>query len=460
MASLIKGFTSVFIALILLAVIGTGIILYYNNKDKGEEVATTTEGTVNENLPGNENTLNVAKSEESTETATENSTDSTVSSDEGIIEGVIPTGTNSNNHSHDYLATIGKEPTCTVIGKMLYTCACGAYYIEPIATIDHSPGVLKETKEATKTSEGLKQQRCMVCSTVLKEEVIPKLPTTTDKDKDKEKESETETHHYVGKVTKEATCTENGVITYTCKDKDCDDSYTKDIPGLNHPSRQTIVTEATCGTDGKVVTSCSICKAVISNDTLIAPDHDFGSWKVTKQPTTTALGEKTRTCKNCKEKETKDVPMVGTSGTSHTHVYSSKTTTAATCTTAGVKTFTCTCSINYTEEIPALEHNPGNWQTVTPATEKTPGVRKKFCRRCSKELESEEVAFVPTHTHSYTSKVIKPATCKESGTKEYTCSTCGDTYPSTIDPTGMHTKKVDPKDSSKFICSVCGDSLN
>lgn len=40
----------------------------------------------------------------------------------------------------------------------------------------------------------------------------------------------------------------------------------------------------------------------------------------------------------------------------HTHSYTSKITTAATCTAPGIKTFTCSCGDKYTEEIPALGH--------------------------------------------------------------------------------------------------------
>lgn len=40
-----------------------------------------------------------------------------------------------------------------------------------------------------------------------------------------------------------------------------------------------------------------------------------------------------------------------------------------------------------------------------------------------------------THTHSYTSKVTKAATCTADGTKTYTCS-CGDSYTETIKATG------------------------
>lgn len=44
-------------------------------------------------------------------------------------------------------------------------------------------------------------------------------------------------------------------------------------------------------------------------------------------------------------------------GDVHSHSYTSSITTAATCTTAGVKTYTCNCGHSYTESIPATGHN-------------------------------------------------------------------------------------------------------
>ena len=45
------------------------------------------------------------------------------------------------------------------------------------------------------------------------------------------------------------------------------------------------------------------------------------------------------------------------SGDTHSHSYTSSVTTAATCETAGVRTYTCSCGNSYTEEIPATGHN-------------------------------------------------------------------------------------------------------
>jgi hypothetical protein len=69
---------------------------------------------------------------------------------------------------------------------------------------------------------------------------------------------------------------------------------------------------------------------------------------------------------------------IGDSGEGHTHSYTSKVTTAATCTTAGVRTYACSCGYNYTEEIPATGHNYVNGVCtkcgeVDPNAEPEPG---------------------------------------------------------------------------------------
>ena len=59
----------------------------------------------------------------------------------------------------------------------------------------------------------------------------------------------------------------------------------------------------------------------------------------------------------------------------HTHSYSSKVTTAATCGKEGVKTFTCSCGHSYTEKIAATGQH--SWQSATCTNPKT-------CNNCGK----------------------------------------------------------------------------
>lgn len=460
MSALLKGATSVLIAMALIAIIGTGVILYYNTKDNSEDTASVTEQE--ESLfPGEESQSSSIAPEDST-SPPEDSGNPQDSSEQNAVESSaspiqVSSAGGSGTHNHEYVPTVAKDATCTVMGKMLYTCSCGSYYIEPIPTIPHTPGEWKVTKQVTTKADGTREKRCTVCGTLLNEETVSKKTlssNTVSKNTTPVSENHYKhTHTYKSKVTEAETCTEEGLATFTC---DCGATYTEPIPPTNHPSRQTIVTDATCSETGSVITSCAICKAVISHDILNKVSHKWGSWKVTTAPTKDAEGVRTRTCKVGGEEETQTIPKLGAPGSDHTHAYNnSSITTAATCTAAGVRTYTCSCGDSYTEELPALGHNPGNWQTVTEATATAKGVRKKFCRRCNAEVASEEIEFVSTHTHDYSSSYIAtPATCGQDGTRIYTCA-CGATSSSVIKATGQHTTS-----GSSKVCSVCGQTVN
>ncbi|MGM9554164.1 MAG: hypothetical protein ACI3V2_07640 [Faecousia sp.] len=119
-----------------------------------------------------------------------------------------------------------------------------------------------------------------------------------------------------------------------------------------------------------------------------------------------------------KSSNVEDYAYCGTIMPTHTHAYTSSVTTAATCTTDGVMTYTCACGDNYTEAIPATGH-------------------------------------------SYTGTVTKEATCGAEGVRTYTCSQCGDTYTEAIAKTGNHSYSSSYDSATgitTYTCSVCGNS--
>lgn len=76
-------------------------------------------------------------------------------------------------------------------------------------------------------------------------------------------------------------------------------------------------------------------------------------------------------------------------------------TTAAKCTTAGVKTYTCSkCGKTRTESIPALGHNWGSWSVTTPATATSPGVETRTCSRCG-QTETRETPQLQSYLVTY-----------------------------------------------------------
>lgn len=71
----------------------------------------------------------------------------------------------------------------------------------------------------------------------------------------------------------------------------------------------------------------------------LCKEHKFGSWKVTKQPTATEKGEKTRICSVCEYKETAEVPATG-GGTAVTPAADEEIKTTTDSTTSEIKTST------------------------------------------------------------------------------------------------------------------------
>ena len=136
-----------------------------------------------------------------------------------------------------------------------------------------------------------------------------------------------------------------------------------------------------------------------------------------------------------------------------THTWNSgSVTTSATCTSSGVKTYTCTlCGATKTETIASLGHNWGSWTRISDTQHQ---------RVCSRDSSHKETA-----NHTWNSGVVtKAATCTTSGTKTYTCTTCNATKTETIAVLG-HDYQVSEiiagtclsPEQIKYTCSRCGD---
>ena len=138
-----------------------------------------------------------------------------------------------------------------------------------------------------------------------------------------------------GVVTKEPTCTENGVKTFTCK-HDSSHTRTEEIAALGHDTELRNVKAATCtekGYTGDYV--CKVCGETIAVGSEIdALGHEWSEWKVTIEPTETEVGYEARTCAVCGERETREIPALG-----HTHSLTAVAAVPATCETAGTEAY-------------------------------------------------------------------------------------------------------------------------
>ena len=102
-------------------------------------------------------------------------------------------------------------------------------------------------------------------------------------------------HDYEGKVTKEPTCEETGVRTYTCKN--CGESYTEKIKENGHDYSGKVTKEPTCEQTGVRTCTCKNCGDSYEEE--IEANGHSKIREVVKLPTCTGRGQQRITCKNC-----------------------------------------------------------------------------------------------------------------------------------------------------------------
>lgn len=149
----------------------------------------------------------------------------------------------------------------------------------------------------------------------------------------------------------------------------------------------------------------------------------------------------------------------------HEHVWGEGAiTTKPTCTTPGVKTYTCSvCQKTKTEEIPATGHQHTEVRNVKEATCKEEGYTgDTYCTDCGEKLSSGESTAKKAHDWDE-GKVTTEATCKNTGVKTYTCNNCSETKTEVIPMTDhiWDNGKVTTKPScitpgvKTYTCSAC-----
>lgn len=152
----------------------------------------------------------------------------------------------------------------------------------------------------------------------------------------------------------------------------------------------------------------------------------------------------------------------------HEHVWGEGAiTTKPTCTTPGVKTYTCSvCNKTKTEEIPATGHQHTEVRNVKEATCKEEGYTgDTYCTDCGEKLSSGEPTAKKAHDWDE-GKVTTEATCKNTGVKTYTCNNCSETKTEVIPMTDhiWDNGKVTTKPScitpgvKTYTCTVCQET--
>ena len=315
-------------------------------------------------------------------------------------------------HIHNYVSTITKKATCAEEGEITYTCTATngtcdkKTYTEVVPKTAHTYGEWKVVKEATETEEGLKSHSCTVCGA---EETasIPKKGSTGGTETPEVPTGDSKVHNFTTSdanssffvisgnlASNKGTVTYNGLTLTQCLKMESSTSIKFTAPSAG---KLTLV----FGESGKNVKINGKKNASDSN-CIVTVDVAAGSVEITKGDTMNLFY------------------MIytpsGTSETTHTHKYESKITKQATCTEAGVLTYTCTSTTGtcdkktYTETIPATGHKfSTEWTVDVEATETTPGSKSHHCTVCDAKTD---VTVIPA-----TGTVEKPLTITASKTE-------------------------------------------
>lgn len=259
----------------------------------------------------------------------ETSGESLVSSESATEESTTKKSADKETKTGTTEGTTGSKESSSRANDVETTTQAATTTTETTTQKTTEAATQKQTEKATeKTTEVTTQKQT---------EKATEKTTEATTQKQTEKTTEAHKHNYTSSVMKASTCTSEGVMTYRCS---CGDSYTEAI--------------------GKTA-------------------HSFGSYTYNNDATESADGTETAVCSVCGERSTRTA--AGTK-LAHVHSYTESVTTMPSCTTDGLKTFSCSCGSSYTEAIPAAGHQFSDYTYNNDATTESDGTKTRCCTVC------------------------------------------------------------------------------
>ena len=252
------------------------------------------------------------------------------------------------NHTHNLdSGTTTVAPTCTTTGEKKYCCTytnCPYKKTETLKATGHKNKETRNYKKPTCKYEGYTGDTyCKDCETLLS---LGKVTKKFDHAWDS------------GTVTKEATCKEEGSVTYTCEN--CGETETVSTKKTKHDYREEQHKNATCTENGYSISVCQVCNDK-KKEEIVAKGHSKGIRNKT-----------TATCK-----------AEGYTGDTYCR--------------------TCNTLLEEGKILPKLEHQWNDGTVTKRATYETAGELTYRCRKCAaKRIISIEKLAYPKAGTSYT----------------------------------------------------------
>lgn len=251
-------------------------------------------------------------------------------------------------HTHDLdSGTTILKPTCTATGEKEYCCIyanCPYKKTESLKATGHKNKETRNYKKPTCQEEGYTGDiYCKDCGMLLSS---GKVTNKCDHDWDG------------GKVTKEATCKEEGIVTYTCEN--CRETETFSIKKTAHNYKIMEQKDATCTENGYSISVCKTCNDE-KKEEIVAKGHS----------------------KEIKNKKTATCKAEGYTGDTYCR--------------------TCNILLEEGKILPKLEHQWNDGTVTKRATYQTAGELTYRCRKCAaKRIISLEKLAYPKAGTSYT----------------------------------------------------------
>lgn len=247
-------------------------------------------------------------------------------------------------------------------------------------------------------------------------------------------------HEYQSEITQKPSCAQAGEETFICAL--CKDTYTQEIPVLNHSyDLGKVEKEPTCLEEGLIKYVCTGCGAE-KTERIEKVEHSLANPSVTKEPNCSEEGELSAVCTMCGISQ-----VVEKIATNDDHAFTSQVVREATCTNLGEGIDICSrCQFSETYSIELKPHTYGNDEIVQNASCTETGTIKSVCTMCGDVVENT----IAPKGHKWTG-----ATCTAAGT----CSVCGATGNKT-DHNYVTTEDKEPSMSFAGyrvrVCETCG----
>ena len=365
---------------------------------------------------------------------------------EGCSHTYMTAVENPSSHSAKDEWTVKSSATCHSDGYAVLECKdCGAVMDTKVLPADETLHTWKTISEkADHTKSGYSYEQCEVCGKTRNFETEPLVKhdySTLVSEKAATAEEDGYVtyecscgdritlvvprtgHSFVSSVTKEATCTEKGVRTFTCKlHENCTANYSEEIPALGHKAADVELTPATCIAEGEAVVKCETCGEPLSSVTLEKLPHTYEETSRV-EPTCNTLGSITYSCttEGCTASYSVSLNMVP-------HKYEFKESVAPTCLESGYDIYVCAydgCENSF--NVKTVSANGHKYQLVseTPATCNENGHRYYECKNCTGDEKAKYDYEVPaTGLHSYTETVTVEPGCETAGYTYKKCANC------------------------------------